>query len=124
MSFMPKACARLVTSRPILPSPTVPKTLPYNSTPIKSSRCQSRFLSEMPAGTMLRAKANNSAMVCSAAAIVFPSGVLRTNIPFRVAASTSMLSTPTPARPITLSCFAASITSAVTLVPLLISRAS
>ena len=49
----------------------------------------------------LRASASSSAMVCSAAVITFDCGALATMIPRLVAASTSTLSTPTPARPIT-----------------------
>src|SRR6266566_5774773 len=41
------------------------------------------------------------AMVCSATATAFAPGVFITAMPCRVAASRSMLSTPTPARPIT-----------------------
>jgi hypothetical protein len=37
-------------------------------------------------------------MVCSAVVMVLPVGILSTRTPWRVAASTSMLSTPTPAR--------------------------
>jgi hypothetical protein len=48
--------------------------------------------------------------------IVLPPGVFITTTPCCVAASTSILSTPTPARPTTRSCFAASITLAVTFV--------
>ena len=55
-------------------------------------------------------------MVCSAAAIELDSGAFTTTIPRRVAASTSTLSTPVPARPITLSRSALSMRSAVTLV--------
>lgn len=49
---------------------------------------------------------------------------LRTRIFFAVAASISMLSTPAPALPITMSFFPASITSAVTFVSDLTMRAS
>ena len=63
-------------------------------------------------------------MVCSAAAIVFPSGEFTTIIPFCVAASTSILSTPTPARPIILRFLPASIIADVTLVWLLTISAS
>ena len=38
------------------------------------------------------------AMVCSAVLTVLPPGVFMTTMPLRVAAATSMLSTPTPAR--------------------------
>ncbi len=53
--------------------------------------------------------------MCSAAAIVLPVGALTTVIPARVAASRSTLSTPTPARPMTISRVPAAIRSASTL---------
>ena len=56
------------------------------------------------------------AIVCSAAEFVLPSGALTTIIPCSVAAVKSMLSTPTPARPINFKFFAASIISRVTVV--------
>ena len=49
--------------------------------------------------------------------MVFPSGELTTTMPWRVAALTSILSTPTPARPMIFKFVPASITSAVTCVP-------
>ena len=51
--------------------------------------------------------------VSSAVAIVLPDGVFMTMTPRSVAASTSTLSIPTPARPTTLRRGAAAITSAV-----------
>ena len=51
------------------------------------------------------------ARACSAAAMVLPSGELTTTIPLRVAAGTSTLSTPTPARPIIFNFVPASIIS-------------
>src|SRR5665213_857848 len=65
---------------------------------------------------MFRASATSRPIVCSAAETTFDSGAFATTIPRRVAASTSTLSTPTPARPITLRCSACAINSAVTLV--------
>src|SRR5579859_515713 len=53
-------------------------------------------------------------MVCSATATALAPGVFMTAMPVLVAASRSMLSTPTPARPITRSLFAARSTSAFT----------
>ena len=53
-------------------------------------------------------------MVCSAAAMVLPVGALTTMIPRWVAAFTSILSMPTPARPITINFLPASMTWAVT----------
>ena len=64
------------------------------------------------------------AIACSAAAIVLPSGELTTTIPLRVAAGTSTLSTPTPARPMILSKLPASMISLVTWVPERIIKAS
>ncbi len=49
---------------------------------------------------MLRASASSSAIVCSAAVTTLDCGALATMIPRLVAACTSTLSTPTPARPI------------------------
>ena len=65
---------------------------------------------------MLRASASSSAIVCSAAVTTFDSGALATTIPRRVAASTSTLSTPTPARPTTFMRSARSSSSAVSFV--------
>ena len=55
-------------------------------------------------------------MVCSAAETTVDSGALATTIPRRVAASTSTLSMPTPARPITFNRSARAIRSAVSFV--------
>ena len=65
---------------------------------------------------MLRASATSSPIVCSAAETTVESGALATTIPRRVAASRSTLSIPTPARPITFSRSARSITAAVSFV--------
>ena len=54
--------------------------------------------------------------MCSAAEITVDSGAFATTIPRRVAASTSTLSIPTPARPITFRFVARSISSAVSFV--------
>src|SRR5215212_597347 len=67
---------------------------------------------------MERASEINKAIVCSAVVIVLPSGAFITTTPRMVAAETSILSTPTPARPITRNVFAASRSSAVTFVSL------
>jgi len=55
-------------------------------------------------------------IVCSAVEIVLPPGVFMTTTPRSVAACTSTLSTPTPARPTTRSFGAASMTFRVTFV--------
>ncbi len=61
---------------------------------------------------MFRASASSRAIVCSAAVITFDWGALATTIPRLVAAGTSTLSTPTPARPTARSRVARPINSA------------
>ena len=62
---------------------------------------------------MFRASASINAIVCSAAATMFDCGAFATMIPRFVAASTSTLSTPIPARPMTRRLSARPIRSAV-----------
>ncbi len=50
---------------------------------------------------MWRASEMSSAMACSAVVMLLPPGVFITTMPRAVAAGTSTLSTPMPARPIT-----------------------
>src|SRR5262249_35633687 len=76
------------------------------------------------AGGTRRQRASERAMVCSAALTVLPPGVFMTTIPLRVAAATSMLSTPTPARAIALSWPGFSSSSAVMRVALRTTAAS
>jgi hypothetical protein len=64
------------------------------------------------------------ASACSAVVTALPVGVFMTTIPLCEAAPTSTLSTPIPARPMTLSPLAASMTLAVTLEPERMTRAS
>ncbi len=71
---------------------------------------------EALAWATLRAQASMRAMVCSAALTMFDVGALHTMTPRSVAASTSTLSTPTPARPMMRRFFPASMTSRVTFV--------
>ena len=61
-------------------------------------RSQAPDLRLLQAWTTLRLMASIRAIVCSAALRVLPPGVFITRMPLRVAAGTSMLSTPTPAR--------------------------
>ncbi len=63
-----------------------------------------------------RASAKISAMACSAVVIELPNGVFITTTPWAEAAGISTLSTPIPARPITLRLVAAARISLVTLV--------
>ena len=58
---------------------------------------------ERSASGIWRASAIISEMACSAVVMELPKGVFITMMPLAVAAFTSMLSTPMPARPITFS---------------------
>ena len=117
-------CARLATSVPMLPRPTMPSVFPRISTPVKRARCHSPRRTEASACGIQRATASSSPIVCSAAAVMLPRGAFTTRMPRRVAASISMLSTPTPARPTTRSRRPASKTFSPTLVALRTTRAS
>ncbi len=92
----------------------MPSVFPRSSTPC------SDFFSHLPAcmlplaAGICRASASIRPIVSSATAIAFAPGVFITTMPRRVAASASMLSTPTPARPITRSFGACSISASST----------
>ena len=108
--------ARSATIEPILPQPMTPSVLLVISTPMK------RFFSHLPAWVeasacgICRASASISVIACSAVVIELPNGVFITMMPLAVAAGMSTLSTPMPARPITLRFFAFSRILGVTLV--------
>ena len=76
-----KARARLTTSRPMLPSPTMPSVLPRSSLPMNF------FFSHLPARVdalacgMWRAMASIRASVCSATEMALPPGVFITSTP-------------------------------------------
>ena len=90
---------RSATSWPILPKPRIPSVFSYSSMPENLDRSHAPPVSEACACGTLRASASRRAIVCSAAVITFDCGALATTIPRLVAADTSTLSTPTPARP-------------------------
>ena len=115
-SFIPNESARCATSLPIRPSPTMPRVLSDSSTPFHLERSQRPALSAEWACGTLRACDNRSAIVCSAADSTFDCGAFTTITPRSVAAATSTLSSPIPARPTTTRSVAASSTSAVTCV--------
>ncbi len=112
------------TSKPILPRPSTPSVLSRSSMPMNRDRSHRPARSERSAAGRLRASASIIAMACSVAAMVLPVGAFNTSTPRWVAASMSMLSTPTPARPTTRRRGAASSTSAVTFVSLRTTSAS
>ena len=101
---------------PDAPEPEDDERLPSSSTPPHAERSQMPCLSAACACGMLRARAASSPIVCSAAEVTVDSGAFATTIPRLVAAATSTLSTPTPARPITLRRSARSIRSPVSFV--------
>ena len=122
--FIPSAAARAATARPMRPKPMIPSVFPCSSAPMKRLRSQFAAFTLLFACATLRASDTSKAIVCSAVVIVFPSGAFITTIPRVVAAGTSMLSTPTPARPTTRSFSALSIKLAVTFVSLRTTRPS
>ncbi len=115
---IPKARQRFATSPPMRPAPTSPRVRPRSSTPLKRDRAHSPERIDASAAATRRTMARTSANVSSAAETVLPAGALRTAIPRSVAASRSMLSTPTPALPITRSILAPARRSASTVVAL------
>jgi len=118
------ARARSTSTEPMLPMPTTPRVFPAISRPWK------RFFSHLPAFTLAvaagtwRYRERIIARASSATVTEEPPGVFITTTPRRVAASTSTLSTPTPARPTTFSRGALSRSRAVTFVALRTARAS
>ena len=98
------------------PRPTTPSVLSASSTPSQRLRSQRPATSAAWACGTLRAEASSSAIVCSAAEMMLLCGALTTITPRRVAASTSTLSRPMPARPTTIRSDPAASTSSVTLV--------
>ncbi len=94
----------------------MPTVLPFSSTPVNELRfhCPARRLAS--AAGMWRAADSSSATACSAAETMFEVGALTTITPRAVAAGTSTLSSPTPARATTFSRFDAASASASTMV--------
>ena len=105
---------RWAKSCPILPRPTTPIVLPEISTPLKLLRFQVCARSVASAAGICLAAASNRATACSAAETMLLVGALTTITPRAVAAGTSTLSSPTPARATTFSRVVAASTSAST----------
>ena len=107
-----------MTSRPILPIPTMPNILLRSSVPTKACLFHSPLFIALSPTEIFRESVSIIATVCSAADMVLTSGVFMTTIPRRVAAGISILSTPTPARPMAWRFSADAIISSVIFVPL------
>src|SRR5262245_58966344 len=124
ISSTPKPPSRVATRTPIRPRPTMPTTLPCSSMPVYWDRCQRPPLSVWSATATFRAVASSNATACSAADTMLDCGALTTMTPALVAAGTSTLSRPTPARAMTRNRGAAARASASTLVALRMINAS
>ena len=121
---MPKLRARRATSSPMRPRPTMPSVLPRNSVPCSIFFSHLPLCSAAVAFGIWRAIVIIRPSVSSATATALAPGVFITTMPRLVAASASMLSTPTPARPITRSFGACSSSSGVTCTALRTTKAS
>src|SRR3954470_18823280 len=80
------------------PSPTTPTVFSVTSTPVNFDRFHCPSRSDASAAGMCRAAASSRATACSAALTMFDVGALTTITPRSVAAATSTLSRPMPAR--------------------------
>ena len=94
---------RCATSTPMRPRPTTPRVFSRSSTPVYLLRFHSPFFSAALACGMLRAVATSRPQASSAAVTMLEVGALTTITPALVAAETSTLSRPTPARATTFS---------------------
>src|SRR6266704_2834233 len=111
MTFIPMAWHLRATSLPLRPTPIPPSVFPANSAPLNLLFTHWWSFSVSYAWGKFLASAKSMAMVCSAVVVVEPPGEFITKTPCSVAALTSTLSTPTPARPMTLSLVAFWMTS-------------
>ena len=116
ITFIFRPSARSATMDPMLPQPMMPSVLPATSTPMNLDFSHLPAWVDALAAGIWRASAIISEMACSAVVMELPKGVFITTTPRAVAAATSTLSTPMPARPTTFRPLAAARISAVTLV--------
>ena len=124
MTCIPNAASRCATRTPTRPRPSTPTVLPASSVPVKRLRSHSPSRRAWCACGMWRAAASSSPTVSSAAETRLAVGAVTTMTPAAVAARTSMVSSPVPARATTRSRGAAASTSASTRVPERTIRAS
>ncbi len=117
-SRVPNAAIRWAKSTPMRPSPTTPTVLSATSTPVQRLRSHRPALRALLAAAVWRAVASSSVTACSAALTTLDSGALTTRTPRAVAAGTSTLSRPIPARATTCSFGAALSASSSTCVAL------
>src|SRR5215471_4338384 len=122
MTGIPKARARIATSRPMRPKPRTPSVRPKISRPAYLLFSHRPWLRSAAALARWRSSASSMPNVISATETVLASGVLRTTTPRASAAARSTLSRPVPARTTTRRSGAPASTSAVTFVALRTSR--
>src|SRR5690349_20455466 len=94
---MSKPRARSATRWPMRPKPMIPRVFPWSSTPVSLRFHSPAFIEASASGTR-RASESRRAKVCSVADIRLAVDALTTRMPSSVAAATSTLSTPMPAR--------------------------
>ena len=123
-TFASNARARKATREPTCPRPMTPRVFPASSDPTNFDFSHFPCAMEADAAGTCRSSENRRANVCSVADTTLAVGAFRTSTPRAVAAGTSTLSTPTPARPTTESFGAAAKSSASTFVALRTRRAS
>ena len=124
ITFISKACARAATSCPMRPSPTRPRVFDRISDPANFDFSHFPVFIDASAAGIFRASESTRPIASSATLKLLAPGAFMTTIPRAVAAGTSTLSTPVPARAMTRSFGAASIISRVTFVALLTTSAS
>ena len=101
---MPSAPAILATRRPMLPTPMMPRVLPFISKrPCQRPLPQSALRVRWSTTTACLAHASISMIACSATEFELEPGACTTATPRSVAAGRSTMSRPTPWRPTTLS---------------------
>ena len=116
---MLSARASLPNLFPIFPKPIIPRYFPRSSVPLSSFLSQFPFLISRSPLAVCLAKDNINPKTNSATAFIAPSTALITRMFFVFAASSSILSSPTPTRAIILQLSAFSISSLVSFVLLL-----
>ena len=82
---MLKGFSLFATSPPTRPTPMMPRTLPFSSTPVNLDLSHFPWCMDMWAAGMFLAMARIMPQVCSAAERMFAVGVFITRIPFSVA---------------------------------------
>ena len=85
---------------PIFPNPIIPIVLPFNSSPLFSSRNHFPCLISLSAFFKLLKSINNIPIACSPTASLFPSGTHKQTIPLSLAYTKSIFSMPAPTLPI------------------------